>query len=59
MKPDWKDAPEWANWIALDSDLCWCWHEQKPVLVGGDWVSGGMMLFASTLKQESALEKRP
>lgn len=30
MKPDWKDAPEWANWLAMDSDGGWWWHEKKP-----------------------------
>jgi len=30
MKPDWKDAPEWAQWLAMDGDGTWCWHEQQP-----------------------------
>jgi hypothetical protein len=29
-KPDWKDAPEWANYLAMDSDGLWAWHEKKP-----------------------------
>lgn len=29
-KPDWKDAPEWAVWLAQDEDGLWWWHEQKP-----------------------------
>lgn len=30
MKPDWKDAPEWANWLAEDSNNGWFWYEFKP-----------------------------
>ena len=29
-KPDWKDAPEWANYLAMDSDEEWYWHEMEP-----------------------------
>ena len=25
MKPDWKDAPEWANYLVLDEDGEWYW----------------------------------
>lgn len=32
MKPDWKDAPEWAQWLAMDGDGCWFWFEAKPLL---------------------------
>ncbi len=31
MKPDWKDAPEWANWLAMDGDGVWFWYELEPV----------------------------
>lgn len=31
MKPSWDDAPEWANWLAVDGDGCWYWYEEKPV----------------------------
>lgn len=30
MKPSWKDAPEWANWLALDEDGQWNWFERMP-----------------------------
>lgn len=32
MKPDWKDAPEWANWLTMDDDGEWYWHETEPSL---------------------------
>lgn len=31
MKPDWKDAPEWAMWLAMDMDGEWYWFEKAPV----------------------------
>lgn len=30
MKPDWKDAPEWANWLAMDGNGTWVWFAAKP-----------------------------
>lgn len=29
-KPDWKDAPEWANWLGYD--VSWVWFEDKPYI---------------------------
>lgn len=30
MKPDWKDAPEWAKWLVMDGDGWWYWSEDEP-----------------------------
>lgn len=30
MKPDWKDAPEWATCLAMDADGSWSWYEHAP-----------------------------
>lgn len=30
MKPSWNDAPEWAQYLAMDSDGVWCWYRSKP-----------------------------
>jgi hypothetical protein len=30
MKPDWKDAPDWANWLAMDADGTWVWFAARP-----------------------------
>jgi len=30
VKPDWADAPEWANWLARDLDGQWNWFECEP-----------------------------
>lgn len=37
MKPDWKDAPEWAKFLAMDSDGWWFWYEAEPVEASGGW----------------------
>ena len=29
-KPAWSDAPEWANYLAMDKNGEWWWHEDKP-----------------------------
>lgn len=30
MKPSWKDAPDWAKFVAMDGDERWYWYETKP-----------------------------
>ncbi len=30
MKPDWKDAPEWATHLAMDSSGRWYWYDAEP-----------------------------
>lgn len=29
-KPEWEDAPEWANWLAMDESGIWCWFISEP-----------------------------
>lgn len=29
-KPNWTDAPEWANWLACDLDGIWYWYHDEP-----------------------------
>ena len=31
LKPDWKDAPYWAEWLARDKNGDWYWYEFEPV----------------------------
>jgi len=42
-KPNWEDAPEWANWLAMDHNGSWYWHDEQPWLdtANEDWISGG------------------
>ena len=44
MKPDWKDAPEWAEWLAMDEDGLWGWFEKQPEIKDDD----GMLDLACT-----------
>lgn len=30
MKPDWKDAPEWAKWLTRNGSGTWEWWEERP-----------------------------
>lgn len=32
-KPDWKDAPEWANWLAQDESGFWGFFSKKTYYV--------------------------
>jgi len=36
--PDWKDAPEWANYVAMDYDRRWYWYENDPTPNIDFWV---------------------
>lgn len=64
-KPDWKDAPEWANYLAMDGGEYWYWYESKPKYIGSlCWKNtSGKMEKANTpdckIKPEESLEKRP
>lgn len=39
-KPDWKDAPEWAQWLAMDENGVWYWYACQPEFIGDDWACG-------------------
>ena len=47
MKPDWKDAPSWANWLAMDFRCVWYWHECEPFLEDYEWDSAKRVQRAS------------
>lgn len=66
-KPDWKDAPEYANWLAQDQDGSWWWYEKLPdPLKGSDgdgvWRFGGRCEKVGVEPNEGwreTLEQRP
>lgn len=38
MKPDWKHAPSWANYVAMDQLGYWYWYETIPAKhPTGEW----------------------
>ena len=47
MKPEWKDAPDWANYLAQNGDGVWGWYEKSPEWVGEDqsWVASSDSIF--------------
>lgn len=30
LKPEWKDAPQWASYLARDQNGDWYFHETEP-----------------------------
>ena len=63
-KYPWKDAPEWANYAATDSDGDKCWFEFEPTLAihTGVWRNdqeGRMVMFDDADDWKKSLEKRP
>ena len=60
MKPSWDDAPEWAQWLAMDESGRWWWYEEKPVRKGEYWLNYGNMEEAlpNTSLWDKSLEKR-
>jgi len=65
MKPDWKDAPEWASWLAMDEDGEWLWYLVKPeyCIYSGKWVSTKKSRIAFSkygdVDKKYSLEHRP
>ncbi len=61
MKPSWDDAPEWAQWLAMDAYGEWYWYEEKPE--DGDtvwiWRKGFMEMAARSKGWVETLEPRP
>ena len=62
MKPDWKDAPEWAEHLARDSDGEWRWFEFEPEpddLIGYWRSRGGRVRLAGNDEFPLIKERRP
>ena len=60
-KPKWKDAPDWANWLAQNADGGWCWFEKEPYAsLGKNWIGGGMSTKVVVIDNwHDIIEKRP
>ena len=64
MRPSWNDAPEWANWLAMDADGEWYWFEREPEIEGDGWdqdkgMSENRHELASVDSWTRSLERRP
>jgi len=66
-KPSWKNAPEWANYLAMDKDNDWYWHAFEPWydLNTDEWKNYGREeevregLYDTSYCAINTLEKRP
>ena len=72
-KPEWKDAPYWAQWLAADLTINaarperWVWFELKPYYHGCGWMcEGGQGKWLQTESEvpllfdaKNSLEARP
>jgi hypothetical protein len=61
VKPDWKDAPEWAQWLARSSDGNWTWFEFEPELDDtGDYLQRPLTRYEEIdYASGSYIEERP
>lgn len=63
MKPQWSDAPAWANYLAMDGNLEWHWYENEPYASGeGYWVrrpNDGLVIPAGRTYWHDEIEERP
>jgi len=59
MKPDWKDAPEWAQYVAMDRDGTWYWYEVYPSKFHDSWISSYKNEHCIVRGWEESLEERP
>lgn len=62
MKPNWEDAPEWAKWLAMDSDGQWTWFSNKPLKDHDYWdgyQKGQYLVAQGICGWNKSLEKRP
>lgn len=61
-RPDWKDAPEWAQFLAMDADGEWYWYESMPRIseISQLWcVTGKMEHAGSVTGWRDTLSERP
>ena len=62
-QPDWSQAPEWANWWAVDKDLLSFWHEDRPKFDEIEFYQFGMFCDAPSFDYQGnwqdSLRKRP
>lgn len=57
--PDWSQAPEWANYYAIDDDGQCFWYENEPVRRGNDFYPSSGRDQLHIKKKSTTLFKRP
>jgi hypothetical protein len=61
-RPDWNDAPEWANYLAQDKNGGWYWYEARPIRYGHSWSEEGQAAepaYSRTEDWSKSLEPKP
>lgn len=59
-KPDWKDAPPWAQYLAQDRNGQWTWFDGPLYTADGAWYTeGAKAVSAIVAGWEQTLETRP
>lgn len=62
-QPDWSQAPEWADWWAIDKGLVSFWHEDKPKFDEVEFYQCGVFCDAPSFNYQGnwqdSLRKRP
>ncbi len=61
MKPNWKDAPSWAKWLAQDENGEWYWFDTKPDMYDCFWENTSLSCDAgkSFSNWQDTLEHKP
>jgi hypothetical protein len=63
LNPDWNTAPEWANYLAMDSDGVYYWYEDCPKIdpYCEQWIGsiGNVKAVNPIVDWKNSLEKRP
>ena len=56
----WQNAPDWANWFAIDDDGCITWFENRPSHNDSFWYPDGGRYGTESLDGwQSTLQERP
>ena len=65
-QPNWSQAPDWANWWAVDENLKATWFVNEPHISVSEWNTRGMdvdfkysPLFGYTGNWRDSIRKRP
>lgn len=59
MKPDWKDAPQEADYVAMDASGEWYLYVGKPKLGNHCWIGKDCYQVNTIEGWKDSLEKRP
>jgi hypothetical protein len=64
IRPNWEDAPEWANFCAKNLTGEWAWYEKEPSMQYGDistkWTTDGKtVVVIDNTDWKDTLQQRP